>query len=402
MTNFDAAKQQRMLTLNQAVKMIKEGKDEEATALLTQWRDACADEVRQIAQSMADMQEEQIMAARGYRYLNAEEKAYYKQLGDAVQDPDPSAITNIEKAFPTTIIDAVLEDIQQEHPLLEAITFVNTTILTKWIYNTEGVQSAVWGPITGKIKGELEGSINAVDLTMCKLTAFMCIPIDLIDMGPSWIDLYVRMILVDALAVCIEAGVVTGTGKDEPIGMDRNVGEGAAVVSGVYPQKDAVEITEFTPEAFGPIIAGMAKTPTGRPRAVSGLIMIVSPAAYYGKIMPATTIMDASGVYHNDVLPVPVRIYQSAAITDDDIAICGMGKRYFMGVGTGGKNGRLETDDSVRFLDDQRAYKIKLLGNGKPMDNNAFVRLDISKLKPARYKVEVVDTAKASEPSEGT
>lgn len=42
-----------------------------------------------------------------------------------------------------------------------------------------------------------------------------------------------------------------------------------------------------------------------------------------------------------------------------------------------------------RFLEDERVYIIKTYGNGFPLDNNAFVVLDISGLKPATYKVTV-------------
>ena len=38
---------------------------------------------------------------------------------------------------------------------------------------------------------------------------------------------------------------------------------------------------------------------------------------------------------------------------------------------------------------------IKLYGNGMPLDNNAFLYLDISKLQPASYRVSVVDTTKS-------
>ena len=38
-------------------------------------------------------------------------------------------------------------------------------------------------------------------------------------------------------------------------------------------------------------------------------------------------------------------------------------------------------DDSVRFLDDERVYKSRLQGNGRPMDEYSFLYLDISSLK---------------------
>ena len=60
-----------------------------------------------------------------------------------------------------------------------------------------------------------------------------------------------------------------------------------------------------------------------------------------------------------------------------------------MGIGVGGSGGKIEQDDSVRFLDDERVYATKLYGNGRPLDNNAFTLLDISGLKPVNLVVDV-------------
>ena len=92
-------------------------------------------------------------------------------------------------------------------------------------------------------------------------------------------------------------------------------------------------------------------------------------------------------------MSIPCTIIQSCAVPDDR-AIFGLGKRYFMGLGMA-KGGKLEFDDSFKFLDDARTYKIKTYGNGKPLDSNAFRYLDISKLKrfiPTVYTVTPSET----------
>ena len=76
-------------------------------------------------------------------------------------------------------------------------------------------------------------------------------------------------------------------------------------------------------------------------------------------------------------------------------AIIGMGYKYFAGAGMG-KEGRIEYDDSYRFLEDERVYLIKLYANGFPMDNNAFLHLDISDLRSAVWKVEQVTSPEPS------
>lgn len=59
----------------------------------------------------------------------------------------------------------------------------------------------------------------------------------MVDLGPEWLDNYVRQVLYEALANGLEYGIVTGNGNKEPIGMDRQVGDDVSVTGGVYPQK---------------------------------------------------------------------------------------------------------------------------------------------------------------------
>ena len=62
----------------------------------------------------------------------------------------------------------------------------------------------------------------------------------------------------------------------------------------------------------------------------------------------------------------------------------------FAAAGTA-KTGRIEYSDEYRFLEDERVYIVKAYANGMPKDNNSFLYLDISGLKPASYKVTLVN-----------
>lgn len=330
-----------------------------------------------------------VLANRGVRQLTSEEKNYYEKVIQAMKSSNPKqALTELDVVMPKTTIDAVFEDLTTEHPLLNAVQFQNTSGLIEMIINTNGVELATWDTLCAEIITELTSGFKKVNMNLDKLSAFLPVCKAMLDLGPAWLDRYVRDILQEALYNGLEAGIIAGTGKNQPIGMMKQVGEDVVVTGGVYPDKEAIKVTSFDPASYGTLLAQMAKTEKGNSRKVEGVILVVNPVDYFTKVMPGTTIMTPQGTYVNNVLPYPTAVIQSTQIPEGK-AVIGIGKRYFMGVGTA-KSGKIECSDEYRFLEDERVYLVKLYGHGEPLDNNAFLVLDISELKPAIWKVQTV------------
>ena len=59
----------------------------------------------------------------------------------------------------------------------------------------------------------------------------------MLELGPEWLDSFVRQVLYEAYANGLEAGFVSGDGNGKPIGMNRQVGDNVTVTGGVYPEK---------------------------------------------------------------------------------------------------------------------------------------------------------------------
>lgn len=396
MKNKDALHQEQLEIAQRISNAAKDGNQEEFEAGLQAMFSNIQEQIMGQAEELRGTTDAVILAQRGVRQLTADETKFYTTLGEAIKAAAGSgagnammALTNVDKTFPETIINAVMDDMVQAHPLLAAIDTQNVTGLTRFLVNTdEGKTAATWGTITAAIAQEISSGFAEIDLTQNKLSAFMPISIGLIDLGPAWLDSYIRTCLSEALAIGYENGVVTGTGNNMPIGMDRSVADDVTVTGGVYPQKEATAVTDFTPASYGALVQKLAKTQTGKPRAVTGLILVVNPADYYKTVMPATTLLTPQGQYVNNVLPYPTEIIQSVAVKEGE-AILGMGKRYFLGVA--GNRG-IQFSDEYKFIDDDRYYKIVAYGNGRPKDNNAFLRLDISKLEPTYLTVKQVGT----------
>lgn len=371
---------------------IEDGNTEDFSQLLTDYMARIEQEVIKEAKnsSATVMNDSNVLQTRGVRQLTSEETNYYQSVIGAMQAA-PNSLSDIDVVMPETIIDAVFDDLSTGHELLSVIGFENITGLTSMLMNTHEKQLATWGPLNSEIVKELVSGFEEIQLGQNKLSAFMMVSQDMLDLGPVWIDRYVREVMYEALAYGLEDGIINGTGKDQPIGMTKDLDEAVDPVTG-YADKAATVVTELDAEAYGAILAELSENAKGHKRTVNNVIMVVNPTDYFTKVMPATTQL-INGTWVNNILPYPTRIIQSTEVADGQ-AVIGLADEYTMGMGLV-KDGKIEYSDEYKFLEDYRTYKIRFLGEGRPKDNTAFKVLDISGLKPLTQKVEVVSDTPA-------
>lgn len=366
MKNLDEATNIELRTeLMEAIK----GNDEEkiTTSFLRMAEDIQSNLLKE-ARSIANIEstDRAILDKRGMPQLTSEERAYYNQV------IEKRGFTNLEITMPRTVFDRVFDDLEQNHPLLSAITFENTTGVTEWVIRKTNVEAAWWGKLTDAIKKELEHGFDKINTGAYKLSAYLPVAKAMLDLGAEWLDRYVRTVLTEALSLGLEMGIVAGTGKDQPKGMIKDLK--GSVVEGVFPDKTAKPLLNLKPETLGKEI--MAPLTNNGNRAVPSVMMLVNPIDYWAKIFAATTMLTANGAYAYGILPIPGKIIQSVAVPQGKM-IAGMAKDYFMGVASTGK---IEYSDEYRFLEDERVYIVKQYATGEPRDNDSFLVFDITNL----------------------
>lgn len=373
---------------NSIKQALEEGDTKAFSDAFTSYLSTIENAVKREAKGIVAVNDSNILSTRGVRQLTNKETKFYEKTIEAMQSVNPAdSITKLDVTIPETVVNSVFDELKADHELLSVLDFKNVTGLTTILVNTNTKQLAHWGPLTSKIEKELISSFKEINLGNNKLSAYMFVSQDMLDLGPVWLDRYVREVMYEALAFGLEYGIITGTGKNMPIGMDRNISEDAAIVAGEYPQKDVIKITSLDPIEYGKLLSKMTKTEAGYPRKISNLILVVNPTDYFEKIMPATTIRSADGTFVNNVLPYPTKVIQSTEI-EEGKAVIGMADKYFIGLGLN-KEGKIEHSDEYKFLEDYRTYKIRFLGHGQAKGNNDFLLLDISELEPAIQKVKV-------------
>lgn len=386
---LDLQQKEVLMTLQSA---LKGGDKKEIQKAWGDFHQSIADSVKaEMATANAD---KDALRQRGYRALTSAEQKFYDNIVEAARSTNPRQAVNElvgTDAMPHTIIESVFEDLKAQHPLLSAIKFVDVKYLTTWILAKGEAQKAQWGKINEEIKKELEANFDTIDVNLCKLSAFAVLEKDMLDLGPAFIDKYIRGVLTEAIALGLEDGIINGTGKDMPVGMIKDIHEGVSVNSSTgYPDKKAVAVKSFRPEEYGKLLAKLAVKENEKPRTFTEAILVVNPVDYFTKIMPATTAQSANGGYVSNVLPFPTKVVQSVCMAPGK-AVIGVASEYFMGIGAQ-KGNTIEFCDEYKFIEDQRTFKIKLHGMGRAVDNTAFHLLDISKVEPNFVTVEVKNT----------
>lgn len=389
---------------------LKSGDEAKVIEAWEGFQQSVVDNIKADFEDYQQTQDKTILQDRGYRQLTTSEEKWYKGFIEASRSNKPQQsfadfLNGPEGIMPETVITDIYKDLLEEHPLLTKINFVNAKYLTRWILNDHTIDTAVWGELNSEITKELTSSFKSVDITQNKLSAFASVPKDMLDLGPTFIDAYIRTILKDAIACGLEKAIVSGNGLKSPIGLDRDIHKGVSYSTDTgYPQKTPIVVKDFSPKTYGDLISRMAKTEAyteggkakgGRTRKFGSVLMIVNQVDYLTKIMPATTLLNSNGAYVKDVFPFPTEVVISNEVATGKAIVC-LPSEYFMAMG-GAKEGIIEFSDDYQFLEDSRTYKIKTYGEGKAYDNTCSLLLDISGLEEAYIYSKIKGTVATKE-----
>lgn len=371
----------------------KSGKEKEIKQAWSDFHDSIAESVKEEFEGLQDTVDSNILAQRGIRQLTSAEKKFYEKLIDSAKSSNPKQALNdlltVDGGMPETIIEDVYKDLVENHPLLSKVQFQNVKYLTKWLLSDGKIDTAVWGEINAEITKQIQSSFKSIDIVQGKLSAYVLIAKDMLELGPNFLDNYIRTILRESIALGLEYGIVKGKGKKgEPVGLVRDIHKGVSVNEETgYPEKTAVTVTKFTPLEYGKLVAKLVKTESGKTRTFDKVQLLVNPVDYLTKIMPATTVLNTNGSYVNDLFPFPTEVIKTSALSENEAVLCLL-PEYFLEIGAS-KEGVIEYSDDFKFLEDVRTYKTKMFAHGRATDDTVAIKLDITNIDPAYITVQV-------------
>ena len=306
--------------------------------------------------------DEQILVHRGTRRaLTSEEKKYFNAVVER------GGFDKVEKTFPTTIIEDVFKNLKTEHPLLSRIDMRNTNAMLRYIFANPNKATAYWGPICEDIKQMILEGFTEIKLDSSRLSGFVAVCKGMLELGPVWLADYIIELMYEIMATALETAVVAGTGKDQPIGMIKQL---SGATDSVYPDKDKITMADFEPATLAGVRAALAKAKLDS----KGVVIMVNPVTYWAKVFPNLAFRNANGEWIHDRLPTGEEILQSYAVPEDTL-VFGNPKNYFLGV-SGAV--RIDKYEETLAIEDMTLYIAKFYGYGLAKDANAFFVADIA------------------------
>lgn len=312
----------------------------------------------------------QILLSRGNDVLTSEEKKFFNAV---VQDGG----FKDETILPETTQERVFQDLTKAHPLLDAIGIQDLGAATKFIYS-DPTKAYAWKELFGEITGQVNTAFREEKITQLKLTAFAAIPNDMLELGPEWVERYVRELLVESYSVGLEYGYVNGRGSahSEPVGLMKNVDANTGAVT----DKTSSGTLTFAPSQYGETVTGelynvvkaLSTNEKGESRKVMNkIVMVVNPVDAIG-VQFRNTIQTANGQWVTS-LPYNIQTVESEEVPVGKALFFIKGE-YIAAVAGGYK---LKKFDQTLAIEDATLYTIKRFANGRPRDNKTALVYDL-------------------------
>ena len=343
------------------VQAMKEGKEEEQAVALEAYMSALQESVsasisKEVNDSMLDRS---ILQNRGQNVLTSSETRFFQAAIDKKGFDEDSIL-------PVTTQERIFEDLTQEHPLLNALQLKDMGAVTR-IITADPEGAAVWGPLFGDIQGQIGAAFKETTITQLKLTAFAVVPNDMLELGPVWVERYVRALIVEVLSAGLERGFVIGTGVNQPVGLTKNIDTETNAVSDKTPAGTLTfEPGRATIQELKGVVKGLSVDANGKPRSVAGkIVMVVNPVDNFD-IQASATVQNANGAYVTN-LPFNPIIVESEFVEQGTVIFFVQGQ--YLAVIAGGY--KLNKYNQTLAMEDAMLYTIKQFANGRPMDNNA-------------------------------
>lgn len=293
-------------------------------------------------------------------YLQRDEvRDFYAKVREAVLNK--RALTGADLVIPEAVLNRIQPLIGDYSNLYNEVDKVTLNGTARVI--VDGAKpEAIWVEMCDPVQ-ELAAAFDAVELDGYKVGGF--IPVCNAILEDSMIDLanYLERSIAEAIAKALDKAILIGTGS---------VGKQP---EGIIPAIPVLH--QVAGETLAEILPHLGLVDTGESE-IGEVIAVMNRKTYYNRILPQTiaTTSDGRQVVQGVTNPniAGLRVVFSNYAPDDNI-ILGDFKKYLLGER---KGVTLASSTDVRFIEDQTVFKGIARYDGKPVNENAFVLVDVT------------------------
>ncbi|MDN5440963.1 MAG: phage major capsid protein [Lactococcus lactis] len=355
---------------------------EQVNAALEEYVTAIAEDagkqVRAEYDELKNVTDNRVLEARGIPTLTAEETKFYDEAAK-------SGGFNSDVTWPETILERVFENLQKDHPILSIINFTPTVGRVK-VIRARRTGVAVFGELHKDLEGQLDSKFGASEFVQLALTAFFLVSNDTLDLGPRWIDRFINLSLTEAVRDAWAEKIISGTGKDEPIGLLKNLS--GAVTDGVYPDKASAGTLTFGKDKIVTEVASVMKklskftyktdkSDTGevKYRSVAGKVFLIVNPVNYWDIVARITFANLNNIYGSAMPFIEVKnIIESVDVPENKLIAFVEGEYE----ATQSKAEKVSVYKETFAMKRATLYAVDMLGNGYPTNNEAAQVYDLN------------------------
>lgn len=306
--------------------------------------------------------DESVLVARGIlKPMTSSERKFFNKA------VEKQSFDNLDEAFPTTIVEDIFSRLQEDHPLISRVDAQSTGALFKYMYADPTKTTAFWGTIPDNIRQIIIESIKVISFETSKLSGFVPVVKGFFSLGPAWLAKYVNTVMLEIMAATLEIAIVKGTGKNQPIGMNKKL---SGAVDGVYPDKTPLTLNDLKPESLAGVRAAFARDKLDN----GPIVAVVNPVTYWTKLFSNLAHMTDEGKWVLTQLPTGEEIVKSYAQDEDTLTI-GNPKNYLLAVSS---KTELKKYEQTLAIEDLDLFIAKFTGTGLAKHQDAFYVYDVS------------------------
>ena len=319
------------------------------------------DEIGEVEAPEERKEERKIMTRQANQneyFERAEVKEFYEQFRNV------RSVGGAELTIPDVTVNRIFDiagDYSTLYPLVDKLRIKGKSRI---LFDTD-TEAAEWIEMTDAIPEGTVGTIGHIDFDGFKVGKLTFVDNSILQDSIINLDAYVTKKIARAIALAIDEAILNGTGVKQP--------------TGIIPSLDAThEVDVDIADGIAGVVSPISLIDTGAD-SVGEIVAVMSRKTYYDKLLPFSILPTSAGnlvgklpnLTNPDLLGLKVVFNNNM---EADTILYGDFSKYTL---VEREALTIDTSEHAKFGADKTGFRGKARFDGKPVDKNAFVLVNL-------------------------